>query len=260
MVDTKTRRALIHERVVEQGEISFAELSQEFFVSEMTVRRDIEELEKAGHVRRIMGGAIATGGKATELPFATRATLAAPTKNHLGDKAASLIEPRQTVILDSGSTVLAVAKALKGKNMGLTIVTPSILVAVELHEEPDTTVILTGGTVRPGELSLIGPEAERSMSNFNCDVYVMGIAALDAEHGATDYHLEEAAVKRRAAKSADRIIVVADRRKLGRTQLMNVVGLEQIDTLITDASEADPVVSKARQLGVNVLCVADGEE
>src|SRR5699024_8260175 len=102
--------------------------------------------------------------------------------------------------------------------------------------------------------------AERSMSNFNCDVYVMGIAALDAEHGATDYHLEEAAVKRQAARSADRIIVVADRRKLGRTQLMNVVGLEQIDTLITDASETDPVVAKARQLGVNVLCVVDDEE
>lgn len=256
-MDTKTRRALIHERVVEHGDRSFHDLAGEFGVSEMTVRRDIEELEREGHVRRIVGGAIAVGGKATELPFATRVTLAAPTKNHLGEKAAALLERHQTVILDSGSTILAVARAIRGKNLALTVVTPSILVAVELHEEPETKVIMTGGTVRPGELSLIGPEAEHSMASYNCDVYVMGIAALDAAYGATDYHLEEGAVKRQAVKSSDRVIVVADKRKLGHTQLMNVASLAEIHTLITDADQNNPVVQRARDLGVEVVCVSE---
>ncbi|WP_263993650.1 DeoR/GlpR family DNA-binding transcription regulator, partial [Mycolicibacterium fallax] len=166
-------------------------LAEEFRVSEMTIRRDIERLEEQGIARRVLGGAIAYGGKSTEPSFDARAAVAAGEKVHIASAVADLLVPRETVVLDSGSTVLAVARAIKGRNLGLTVITPSLLVAVELADEPDTTILLTGGKVRPGELSLIGAEAEDFYLRYNADTYVMGIAGVHGRRGASEYHREE---------------------------------------------------------------------
>lgn len=254
-MNTKTRRLLIEERIADQGELNFAELAAEFGVSEMTIRRDLEEFERLGLVRKIMGGVIAVGGKAYEPPFTSRMNIAAGQKEQLAEAVVGLIKPSQTLILDSGSTMLSVAKSLRGKKLGLTVITPSVLAAVELADESDIRVILTGGTLRPGELSLIGSETERSLQQYNCDLYLMGVAALDAAHGATEYHLEEASVKRTAMRSADRTIVVADRRKLGRTQLRSVAALSELHTLVTNAPKEHPVVTAAAEQGVELVLV-----
>ena len=115
------------------------------------------------------------------------------------------------MILDSGSTALAVANCLKGRGLGLTVVTPSVLAALALVDEPDTTVVLTGGELRAGELSLIGPSAEDTLANYNCDTYVMGVAGIDGDRGISDYHQAESRVTRAASKRADRVIVAADK-------------------------------------------------
>jgi DeoR/GlpR family transcriptional regulator of sugar metabolism len=250
------RRVLIEQRVLAEGEIDFVSLASEFNVSEMTIRRDVVVLEAQGVVRRVVGGAIALVGKATEPPFDARAAEAAEGKVHIAEAAVALLQPHETVILDSGSTVLAVAKAIKGKGLGLTVVTPSILVAIELANEPDTVVLLTGGRVRGGELSLIGIETEETFARYNCDVYVMGVAGVDAVHGVSEYHREEGSVKRAAVKAADRVIVVADDSKLGRVQLMNIAAFEAIDALVTDGSPEHPALRAARDAGINVTCVA----
>lgn len=238
------------------GEIDFASMAQEFAVSEMTIRRDVEALERKGSVRRIMGGAIAFSGKAEEPSFESRVAEAAAGKAHIAAAVADLLHPHETVLLDSGSSALAVARNIRGRGMGLTIVTPSIPVAVVLADEPDTIVLLTGGRVRPGELSLIGAEAEAAFALYNCDTYVMGVAGI-AELGVTDYHREESNVKRAAMSSADRIIVVADSTKLGRVRLMNIAPLIAISVLVTDAPPTDPTVVAARELGVEVVCVEE---
>lgn len=170
------RRALIQERIAADGEADYATLASAFDVSEMTIRRDIEALEVQGKVRRVIGGAIAFTGKSEEPSFEARAQLAAHEKAHIAEAAVTLLEPHATVILDSGSTALAVAKCIRGRNLALTIITPSVLAALELADEPDTTVILTGGRLRPGELSLIGSDAEAAFRRYNCDTYVMGVA------------------------------------------------------------------------------------
>ncbi len=252
-----TRRALIEQSVLTEGEIDFVSLASEFNVSEMTIRRDIMRLEEKGVVRRVVGGAIARVGKATEPPFETRVAEAAVGKAHIAEAAAALLQPHETVILDSGSTVLAVAKAIKGKGLALTVVTPSILVAIELVNEPDTVVLLTGGRLRSGELSLIGTETEETFTRYNCDVYVMGVAGVDAVHGVSEYHREESSVKRAAAKTADRVIVVADESKLGRVQLMNIAPLRAIKALVTDGSPEHPALQAARDAGVDVICISN---
>jgi len=258
-MEAKERRALIEQRIHAEGELDFGSLAAEFAVSEMTIRRDIETLENKGVVKRVLGGAIAYGGKAYEPEFEWRAAQASAEKAHIARAAVELLLPNETVVLDSGSTVLAVARAIKGRGLGLTIITPSILVALELANEPDTTVILTGGKVRPGELSMIGAEAEDAYLLYNCDTYVMGIAGVDGRRGVSEYSREEGAVKRAAARASDRVIVVADETKLGRVQLMNVAPAKDITALVTDGDPDDPTVVALREIGVQVVCVQSNE-
>ncbi|AMO60251.1 DeoR family transcriptional regulator [Mycolicibacterium phlei] len=254
-LNVHARRAAIAARIQAEREVDFGSLAEEFRVSEMTIRRDIERLEEQGIARRVLGGAIAYGGKSTEPSFDARAAVAAGEKVHIASAVADLLVPRETVVLDSGSTVLAVARAIKGRNLGLTVITPSLLVAVELADEPDTTILLTGGKVRPGELSLIGAEAEDFYLRYNADTYVMGIAGVHGRRGASEYHREEGNVKQAAMRSADRVIVAADASKLGRVQLINVAPVSAISVLVTDGAPDHPTVVELREAGVDVRCV-----
>ena len=139
-MDAKTRRDRIEQRVRADREVAYAGLAAEFDVSEMTIRRDVEALETLGVVRRVVGGAIALKGKDSEPSFETRVADAAEEKRHIADAVADLIGSSETLILDSGSTALAVAKSLRGRALGLTVVTPSLLAALELISEPATNV------------------------------------------------------------------------------------------------------------------------
>lgn len=254
-MDAKTRRDRVEHRVRVAREVTYAELAAEFDVSEMTIRRDVEALESLGVVRRVVGGAIALKGKDTEPAFATRLTDAADEKRHIADAVAGLIGPSETVILDSGSTALAVAQSLKRRGLGLTVLTPSLLAALELIDEAGTTVILTGGELRPGELSLIGHVAEDTLANYNCDTFVMGVAGIDGSRGISDYHQGESRVKRAASKRADRVIVAADQSKLGRVTFTSIAALADIDVIITDGDPQHPALVAARAAGVDVICV-----
>lgn len=255
-VDVRTRRDRIEQRVRSAREINFADLAAEFDVSEMTIRRDVEALEALGVLRRVVGGAIAVQGKDTEPSFATRMADAAQEKIHIADVVADLIGRNETLILDSGSTALAVANSLKGRGLGLTIVTPSVLAALALVDEPDTTVVLTGGQLRAGELSLIGPGAEDTLANYNCDTYVMGVAGIDSDRGISDYHQAESRVKRAASRRADRVIVAADKSKLGRVTFVSISTLAQIQIIVSDGPPDHPALVAARGVGVDVICVA----
>ncbi|TDL05980.1 DeoR/GlpR transcriptional regulator [Mycolicibacterium obuense] len=252
----KTRRDHIEQRVRAAQEITYADLATEFDVSEMTIRRDVEALEASGVVRRVVGGAIALQGKDTEPSFATRMADAAQEKIHIADVVADLIGVNETLILDSGSTALAVANSLRGRGLGLTVVTPSVLVALALVDEPDTTVVLTGGELRSGELSLIGAAAEDTLANYNCDTYVMGVAGIDGERGISDYHQAESRVKQAASRRADRVIVAADKSKLGRVTFVSITALSNVATIVSDGPPDHPALVAARDAGVEVICVS----
>lgn len=254
------RRERIREQILSEGEVTFASLAQVFGVSEMTIRRDVDALERQGVARRVTGGAIAFHGKAVEPSFKSRAAEAVAGKAEMAELVAARLQPKETVLLDSGSSALAVAKALKGRELGLTVVTPSLLVAMELVDEPDTTVLLTGGLVRPGELSLIGAETEAALGLYNCDTYVMGVAGVDGKRGISEYHRDEGNVKRAAIRASDRVILLADSHKLGRVRLFNVASLSDISIIVTDGDAEHPTLQVAREAGVEVLSVPTSEE
>jgi len=247
------RRQHIERRLAEAGELSYPVLAEELGVSEMTIRRDVEAMEAQGLVRRVLGGVIPFVSKAEEPAFESRLLHSADEKRHIAEAVVGLLEPRETVILDSGSTVLAVARGIRGRGLGLTVLTPSVLAALELVDEPDTTVFMTGGRLRAGELSLIGSEAEQSMSRYNCDTYVVGVAGLAGPRGLTDYHAEESAVKRAALEYADRVIVPVDSSKLGKIHLINVAPLSRATVIVTDGPEDHPTLEAARRAGAEVV-------
>ncbi len=254
-MDVNERRTAIEEQVIRTGEVSFVELAEAFGVSEMTIRRDIEALQAQGIVRRVSGGAIALGGTAFEPSYGLRAGQAADSKEHIAREVARLLRPGETVLLDSGSTVLAVARAIRGRNLRLTVLTPSIGVATELADEPDTQVLLVGGRVRPGELSVIGSDAEQMIGRYNCDTYVAGVAGVDVARGLTEYHPQEAGVKQAAVRASTRVIVGADTAKLGRVHLVTVAPLSAVSILVTDAPSDHPTIVAARAGGIDVVTV-----
>jgi DeoR/GlpR family transcriptional regulator of sugar metabolism len=258
---TRRRRNEIQALLAARGEAGIGDLAAEFEVSEMTIRRDLETLESEGLARRVRGGAISTVSRSYEPPFATRAVEAHEAKRRIAQAAAQYVEYGETAIIDVGSTALELARCLRGRG-GLTIVTPSMHVALELGNEPNMRVLLTGGIIRPGELSLIGDPAERTLGELNCDVLFLGVGGINAEKGLTEYNLDDTRIKRAALRAASRCVALADATKLDRVCLATIASLVQIDVLITDAPERHRVLEAARDAGVEVVSVpvAEGPE
>jgi DeoR/GlpR family transcriptional regulator of sugar metabolism len=255
-MDVHERRDLIAQRVLSAGEVEFAVLADSLGVSEMTIRRDIEVLESQGVLRRVVGGAIALQGTSREPSFDSRVSASAKEKEHIASAVVDALVPGETVLLDSGSTVLSVAREIRKRGVPLTVVTPSTLAGLELSDSPGVTVHLIGGLLRPQELSVIGPDAIRAIEAFNCDTYVMGVAGVDPEGGISDYHYEEAHVKRAAMRSSKRTILAADHTKLGRTSLVRIAHLAEISLLVTDARPDHPTLQDASTQGVQVVTTA----
>jgi DeoR/GlpR family transcriptional regulator of sugar metabolism len=231
----RDRRAVI-EDLVARGEIELTELAEEFGVSEMTIRRDLEALEEQGVLRRVVGGgAIPLDVKTREPQLMSRALDESSNKAHIGAAVARLISPGEAVFFDGGSTALAVASALRGRGLGLTVLTRSLLIAMEFADEPDTQVFMLGGRVKSGEMVTTATATADELANYNFDTYVMGISGLDPAAGLTDYDPEEGAGKRVAINQADRVILAVDHTKLGRVLLVRVAGLDDISTIVTDA-------------------------
>lgn len=246
------RRRRILEIIERTGLVSVDALAHQFGVSEMTIRRDLRMLESDGLLRRVHGGATSSRGRSYEPPFLLRAGTHTEIKARIGAVAASMIRDGESVALDVGTTTLEIARHLKGKK-NLTIITPSLHIANVLASQPAIRLILTGGILRPGELSLIGHLAERAFREFYVDKLFLGIGGISLEAGLTEFNLEDAQVKKAMLGSAKECIVVADASKLGNIAFASVAPLSVIHKLITD-SRADPeFVARLREEGIEVI-------
>lgn len=251
---TDHRRRQIQALLAQAGEVAIGRLAERLDVSEMTIRRDLEVLEDAGVARRVRGGAIATVSRGYEPPFDARVASAQPAKVAIAAAATRFVDDGETAILDVGSTALELARRLRGRR-GITVVTPSTLAALELANEPNMRVVVTGGIVRPGELSLVGDFAERAFLELNCDVVFLGVGGVHPDKGLTEYNLDDARVKRAALRAARRRVVLADATKLERICLATVATLSDVDVLVTDAAPDHPVAEAAREAGAEVVTV-----
>ena len=255
-VRPEDRRRRIAELLAVRGEVEFGDLAVQFDVSEMTVRRDCELLEQEGVGRRVRGGMASAVSRAYEPPMPMRLAVEASAKQSIGAAAAGLVSDGDTLIVDVGTTTLELARHLKGRH-GITVVTASLPIALELGNEPGIRVMVTGGSIRPGELSLTGGVAEDMIHQVNADIAFLGVAGVSASVGLTDYNPEDTRVKRAAIGSARRSVVLADASKLGRITFSTVAALAEVDTLVTDASAAKSELESLRSAGLEVI-VAPG--
>jgi DeoR/GlpR family transcriptional regulator of sugar metabolism len=245
--------------VQKEGKITIDDICARFSVSEMTARRDLQELAQAGLVRRVYGGAISAFGRSFEPPYQSRSISNIEMKRAIGLKAAGMITDGDSIALDVGTTTLEIARALKDCH-NLTIVTASLPIAYELVSDlsfsTDNRLILTGGIIRPGELSMVGHIAEQTYVEIHVDKAFIGIGGISLEDGLTEYNLEDSLVKRSLIKTARQIVVVADSSKFGRTTFATICPLSAVNTIVTDGGISKTKVQALRQSGIQVL-IAD---
>jgi len=249
------RRQHILELVALEGRASIGDLAQSLDVSEMTIRRDLTDLEAAGAIARVHGGAVIPSGSSHEPPFGARVRLNAAAKSAIASEVSSLIEDNSTVFLDGGSTGLAIAQALVTRSM--TVCTPSLRVADALKSASGIRLMMTGGVMRAREQSFTGSPAIEMIGNHRFDWYVMTVSGLDLEAGCTEWNLDDAAVKQAALASARKTIVAADSSKIGAIAFARVCPIARVDAVVTTSDADRRFVEGLRKLEIMLELVGE---
>lgn len=247
------RRQRIKEILTLKKRILVNEMSGEFNVSPVTIRKDLEILEKRGILTRVHGGAIINHSSVQDLALTEKERIHTNEKRRIAELAESLINPGDTIILDSGSTTTQLARLLKFKR-DITVITNAVNIASELAAS-ELTVILTGGILREKSFSLVGPIAEDSLRSVTADILFLGVDGIDFKYGMTTPNFLEARVNKIMIQVAEQVIVLADSSKFGRRSTGVIDNLQQVDKIITDSNISPSDRQKLKALEIQVLIV-----
>jgi DeoR family transcriptional regulator, aga operon transcriptional repressor len=239
----------------ERAFVRVADLAEAFGVSEVTVRGDLDHLEGRGLLKRVRGGAVPRQRTERERTFEETAATAQAQKRAIARRAVDLVEPGDALILDVGTTTTAIAAELAERTelADVSVFTSSITIALALEAaDPRISVIVTGGTLRPKQHSLVEPMAGLVLDHIHVRLAFIGCNGVDVDAGVTNVNLPETTVKRRMIRAASERVVVADATKLGQVALATVCDLAQVDRLITDEGADPEVVAELRATGLGV--------
>jgi len=245
------RRAQMRGLIDESAFVRVAELGERFGVSTVTIRADLHALESEGAIRRIRGGAMPLG-PLSERPFEQAQVEAAEQKSRIAAAALRELESGMSVVLDVGTTTAAIAQALveDRRLRDLTVITNGLAIALALERALDRMqVVVTGGTLRQLQHSLVPPLADTVLARLHADVAFIGCTGVEARAGVTNINLPEAEVKRALIGAASRVVVVADSSKIGRVHLGRVAGSDSIDLLITGEDAPERPIDELGQWG-----------
>ncbi len=209
------------------------------------IRRDLNALAAAGRLRRVHGGAVATGTRLDEPAFDAKAGANADEKLRIAERAVALLEPTDTIYLDSGSTVLAAARLLHGWSR-LTVVTNSLPAAVELTGRGPRLIVL-GGEVRPTSRAIVGPLSRLLLDELHVDRALMGTFALSLEDGLSTTDPAEAYTKQLVLERAREVVLLADSAKLGTRSFVSSGRLDAVHVLVTDRRVDDRTLRALRR-------------
>lgn len=255
------RRARVLDQMRQRGAVSIRELCDALGASASTVRRDLDWLFEHGYIQRTHGGA--TLKQYPQSTFEPEAAIAAHTareqKEAIAAAAAELVAPGQSILLDSGSTVAAVAKALALRRIPLTAVTNDIAIAGGLAEVGDMRVVVLGGTLRPGSTTLIGEPAEGFLSTLHADICFVGAHSVSGSV-LTETSLEVARMKRLMLGAARQKILLVDSSKFRAPSFTTICNVDEVDRIFTDDGLPDRTVAELRDLGVPVTVVPTSVE
>lgn len=247
------RRRCIVELVEQHGRATVEELATRFDISPVTIRADLEALSRNAAIVRSHGGALPAPARATHGIQATRRHAQ---KRRIGQAAAELVEDGDTIILDSGSTTIEIARALRKRQWNeLTVVTNGLHIALELCEILSIRVIMLGGLLHSNSYSFAGAGAEQTLSQLSADRLFLGIDGIDPEVGVTTLDPQEAALNAQMIRVSRQVIGVFDASKFGQRSLSAVAPVSALNLAITEKGASPKYVQMMIDNGVRVVLV-----
>lgn len=244
----KMRRILKERHIVR-----IHELAAELGVSAATVRRDLRDMENRGELRRVHGGAVAPERRLEEPLFDDKTSIAASEKHRIAEEAARRVRPKDSIFLDGGSTVLALAALLHDRT-DITVVTNSLRVAAELAGGGPSLIVI-GGELRRLSQTFVGPLTRFTLDPIHVDRAFMGTIGIDTSAGLTTTDPREAYTKSLIMEHAREVILLADSSKVGKVSFARFGQLDKVGTLITDKGLADGAARDLRKHGIKTLLV-----
>lgn len=227
------RRNEILAKLQEEKKVVVSDLSQQYRVTEETIRRDLEKLEKEGLAKKTYGGAVLNESFNIDLPYTVRKKANVTGKQYIAEKIGQMIEDGDHIILDASSTALFIAKKIKDKR-NITVITNSVEILLELSDRSGWKILSTGGRLKEGGLALVGYQAERMISMFHVDYAIFSCKGIDMERGVTDSNESDAQIKKIICKAAKKKILAVDSSKFDRISFTEVCELADLDMVVTD--------------------------
>ena len=243
------RRNLILEKLQADKRVVVSELSQLYNVSEETIRRDLDKLEKEGLAIKSYGGAVINEDISIDLPFNVRKNQNVSGKQRMAEIAASLVNDGDHIFLDASTTAVFVAKALKEKER-LTVITNSMEILLELSDVSGWNIISTGGVMKEGYLAFLGSKTDESIRSYYVDKVIFSCKALDREWGVMESQESFGSTKRAMMSSGHEKILVVDSSKFDQTAFSVAGSLKDVDIVVTDTKPADRWRIYFEKLGV----------
>jgi len=231
----KERRAQILHKLEDNPDINVTSLSNEFGVSEVTIRKDLNELKRKNLITRIRGGAIrhVETESNNDVEIDKKRLFHYKEKKSIGRLAASLINENETILIDSGSTTLELAKNLDGFE-NLTIITNALNIATELAKYKRFNIIMLGGFIRGASLSTVGSIAESILKIFYCDKLFLGVDSISIDKGLSTTNIEEANINQTMMSISKQTIAIFDSSKFNKRNFAFIAPIDKIDVIVTD--------------------------
>lgn len=249
---TLERQNQIYEFIKTNKSASITELSKIFFISEATIRRDLDKLEKQNLIKRTYGGAVLVEGLNIEIPISVREKEQAFEKDKIGRLAASFVNDGDIIIMDSSTTTYAMIPYLKSK-VDITIITNGVKTATSLGNTLHTRVYCTGGKLRENSLSLVGQGAQDYIRNFSAQKLFFSCRGITVQNGAMDNSEEEAILRKIMMECADRIYLLCDSSKLGKKAFYKICDLSSLDCIVTNNQPEPEMLQSIVSNGIEVI-------
>ncbi len=246
------RRNAILSKLYLDGKVIVSELSAEFDVTEETIRRDLEKMDKDGLVKKTYGGAVPVQKFSTDLPQSVRKRANVEAKQKIAENLSAVINDGDCIMIDSSSTALFFLGYIKHlKN--ITLITNSVEALIELSDKDDWHIYSTGGKLKKGSLSLVGPSAERLIRGYHVDYAICSSKGIDIENGITDSNEKDSEIKRAIFASAEHKILAVDSTKFDKISLIKVCNVADINTVATDVAPSEKWIKYLKSINVNLI-------
>lgn len=249
MLNIAERHQVILQKINKAGHVNVVDLCNELKVSSVTIRKDLKLLEDKNLLYKTHGGATLKNPYTADRPVTEKEKLQSSEKLKIGEAAARLIQPNDSIIIGSGTSVLALAKYIQPLQ-SLTVITSALNVSLELMKHKDIEIIQLGGILRKSSSSVMGPYAENVLGDFFCSKVFLGVDGIDLEFGLTTTNVFEAHLNRQMMAVSQKTIILADSTKFGRRGFGKICKLEEIDHIITDSGISKHTVDTLEGMGI----------